>query len=106
MSDHAYLLEVPVGDGSPVLIEVTDPDLDDLVPASRAGAIVGRARTTLESALAELQPTIQALTEWAMASAPDEFGVEFGLKLGGQTNMIIASGTAEVNFVVKLTWKK
>lgn len=102
----SYLLEVPVADGNSILVEVTDPNVEDLVPASKTGTIIGRARTTLESALAELQPTMNALSEWAQSSAPDEFTVEFGLKLGGATNVIIASGTAEVNFVMKLTWKK
>lgn len=102
----SYLMEVPVAGGNPILVEVTDPNVEDLVPASKPGAIIGRARTTLESALAELQPTMNALSEWAKSSAPDEFTVEFGLKLGGTTNVIIASGTAEVNFVMKLTWKK
>lgn len=37
--------------------------------------------------------------------APHEATVEFGLKLGGSTSMIVASGTAEVNFVAKVTWK-
>jgi hypothetical protein len=102
----SYLLEVPVEGGNPILVEVTDPNTEDLVPASRPGAIIGRARTTLESALAELQPTMRVLSEWAKSSAPEEFTVEFGVKLGGTTNVIIASGTAEVNFVLKLTWKK
>jgi len=101
-----YLLEVPVEGGNPIVVEVTDPNVDDLVPASKPGALIGRARTTLASALAELQPAMNVLSEWAKSSAPDEFTVEFGLKLGGTTNVVIASGTAEVNFVMKLTWKK
>jgi NTP-dependent ternary system trypsin peptidase co-occuring protein len=102
----SYLLEVPVSGGKPILVEVTDPNVDDLVPASKPGAIIGKARTSLEAALAELQPTMNALSEWAESSAPDEFTVEFGLKLGGTTNVIIASGTAEVNFIMKMTWKR
>ncbi|MDQ3785844.1 MAG: hypothetical protein M3422_01195 [Actinomycetota bacterium] len=102
----SYLLEVPVEGGNPLLVEVTDPNVEDLVPASRPGAVIGRARTTLEAALAELKPTMKVLSDWAKASEPEEFTVEFGIKLGGTTNVIVASGTAEVNFVLKLTWKK
>lgn len=102
----SYLMEVPVEGGNPIVVEVTDPNVDDLVPASKPGALIGRARTTLAAALAELQPTMNVLSEWAKSSAPDEFTVEFGLKLGGTTNVVIASGTAEVNFLMKLTWKK
>lgn len=106
MSSHTYLLEVPVAEGNSVLVEVSDPNADDLVPAARPGEIIGRARNTLQSALADLQPTIRALADWAKDSVPDEFGVEFGIKLGGKANVIVASGTAEVNFIVKLTWKR
>lgn len=106
MTSHNYLLEVPVDGGQPVLIEVSDPNPDDLGPAARPGALVGRAQATLQSALAELQPTIRALADWARDASPDEFGVEFGVKIGGQANAIIASGTAEVNFLVKLTWRR
>ena len=37
--------------------------------------------------------------------APAEAEVEFGLKIGGETGVIVAKGTAEVNFVVRMTWK-
>ena len=36
---------------------------------------------------------------------PDEAEVEFGLKMGGETGVIIAKGTAEVNFVIRMSWK-
>ncbi|GAB3458410.1 CU044_2847 family protein [Actinophytocola sediminis] len=106
MTSHHYLLEVPVAGGNPVLVEVRDPSPDDLVPAARPGTLVSRANSTLQAALADLQPTIRALADWAKDASPDEFGVEFGIKLGGQANAIIASGSAEVNFIVKLTWKR
>jgi NTP-dependent ternary system trypsin peptidase co-occuring protein len=106
MPTHAYLLEVPVAGGNPILVEVTDQVVDDLGPASRTERIIRRAGGTLESALAELTPAMTALSNWAKDSAPDEFAVEFGLKLGGQTSVVVASGTAEVNFTVTMTWKK
>ncbi len=37
--------------------------------------------------------------------APDETTVEFGLKMAGETGMIIARGAMEVNFTVSLSWK-
>jgi hypothetical protein len=32
--------------------------------------------------------------------------VEFGLKIGGEAGVIIAKGTAEVNFTVRVSWKQ
>jgi NTP-dependent ternary system trypsin peptidase co-occuring protein len=105
---HGYLMEMPLDDGeNRLVVEVDSREMpQELVPAARPGEIVERARTTLESALKEIQPGIRAVANWAHANAPDEFTVEFGLKLGGQAGVVVARGTAEVNFVVTLTWKK
>jgi Trypsin-co-occurring domain 1 len=35
--------------------------------------------------------------------APDETTVDFGLKIGGETGVIVAKGTAEVNFLVSVS---
>jgi hypothetical protein len=109
-----YLMEVPIADGedgASVLVEVDPRDVpqDLVLAAPRPGDIVARARQSLESALEEIRPAVTSIVKWvgkAVPDAPTECAVEFGLKLGGQTSVIIATGTAEVNFVVKLTWKK
>jgi hypothetical protein len=36
--------------------------------------------------------------------APDECEVELGIKLGGKVGVILAEGTAEASFRVKLKW--
>lgn len=103
-----YLMEVPLEDGQNSLIIEVDPRTvsDDLVLAApEPGKIVARAAATLESTLRQLEPAVHAVVGWVRELAPHEATVEFGLKFGGSTNMIVASGTAEVNFVVKVTWK-
>jgi hypothetical protein len=106
-----YLVEVPLNDGeNRIVVEVDPRDLpQDLTLATRErGKIVTKAPKTLESALEDIQPGLEAVVNRirAIANVPDEATVEFGLKLGGQTGIVVARGTAEVNFVVKLTWKK
>lgn len=104
----AYLMEIPLEDGHNSLLIEVDPQTvsDDLVLAApEPGKVVARAATTLESALRQVQPAVLAVVDWVRKLAPQEATVEFGLKLGGSTSMIVASGTAEVNFVVKVTWK-
>jgi hypothetical protein len=103
MPNQVYLLEVPVTDGNTVLVEVTDSDAEKLVPAAR-GDLPVRAEAALRTMLDKLQPTLRTLADWAKASAPTEVAVEFGLKFGTKANVVIASGTTEVNFVVKMTW--
>jgi hypothetical protein len=98
-------------DSPSVLVEVDARELpqDQQLAASRSGDMVVRARQNLTSALEDIRPAVGAIVNWVGRAVPDvptECTVEFGLKLGGRTSVIIATGTAEVNFVVKLTWKK
>lgn len=102
-------MAVPLADGSEVLVAVDRGDVpEDLVLASALdpGKVAARAAETLEQLLEKITPTVDAVSKWVQARSPDECGVEFGLKLGGETGVIVAKGTAEVNFLVKLTWKK
>jgi Trypsin-co-occurring domain 1 len=105
----SYLLGVPVGEGAGdvVVFEVDGSEVPDgLVLASpEPGKIADRARTTLEKALADLTPSLTKVVGMLREMAPGEVTVEFGLKMGGETGVIIAKGTAEVNFKVKMSWK-
>lgn len=38
--------------------------------------------------------------------APDEVTVEFGIKLGAETGIVVAKGSTEVHFTVTLCWKR
>ena len=104
-----YLLGLPVMAGTDDLLvfEVDQSEVaDDLVLASpQPGEIAARAQVTLEEALAKLKPSLHKMVELFKELAPDETVVEFGLKIGGETGVIIAKGTAEVNFTVRMSWK-
>jgi Trypsin-co-occurring domain 1 len=104
-----YLLGVQVdGAGDDVLVfEVDRGEIaDGLVMASvDPGKVVDRARVTLEEALAKLKPSLRKVVHLLQEMSPDETLVEFGLKIGGETGVIIAKGTAEVNFTVRMSWK-
>jgi len=101
------LMEVPLASGQTVVIEVDSQEVpNDLVLASRDPyAVAVKATETLDQVLSKVKPALQAVSTWAKSVSPDECCVEFGLKLGGETGVIIAKGTVNVNFVVKLTWK-
>lgn len=106
----AYLLGLPVdSETDGLLVFEVDPGeiSDDLALASAApGQVVAKAHVTLEQALTTLKPPLQKMMHVLKDLAPDEAEVEFGLKVGGETGMIIAKGTAEVNFVIRMSWKK
>ena len=105
----AYLLAVPLEHSSNevLVLEVDQGEVPgDLVLASRdSGAALDRARVSLEEALAKLKPSLYKVIRTFKDLSPEEMQVEFGLKIGGETGVIVAKGTAEVNFIVRMTWK-
>ena len=66
--------------------------------------MIARAQVTLEEALEKLKPSLQKVVHLLKELSPDQTVVEFGLKVGGETGVIIAKGTAEVNFKVTMSW--
>jgi|SRR5215471_7943087 len=106
----AYLLSLPVTVGSDeVLVLEADRSevAGDLVLASpEPGKVADRARISLEEALKGLKPSLQKISHLLKELSPDETVLEFGLKIGGETGVIIAKGTAEVNFTVRMSWKQ
>lgn len=104
-----YLLGLPVSaESHEVLVVEVDYDevRDGLVLASdEPGKVADRARVTLEEALGKLKSPLGKVVHLIKEISPDEAEVEFGLKIGGETGVIIAKGTAEVNFIVRMSWK-
>lgn len=105
----AYLLSMPVEANSDdfLVFEVDRSEVsDDLVLASpEPGQIAARAQVTLEEALGKLRPSLHKIVHLLKEMAPDGTEVEFGLKIGGETGVIVAKGTAEVNFTIRMSWK-
>lgn len=103
----AFLIGGPVETGSAeIMVVETDRSevSDDLVLAAEPGKVIARAQLTLEEALAELKPSLRKVVQLLKGLSPDQTVVEFGLKLGGETGVIVAKGTAEVNFKVTMSW--
>lgn len=105
----AELLEVPLKDGNSFVVEVDATELpqdDGLVLASNLSGVAARAVLSLEESIDRLTPMISAVTERLRAVAPHDLTVEFGIKLGGETGVILAKGTADVNLRVSMTWQR
>lgn len=94
-------------DDAVVTFEVDSAELpDDLVLASSDGSlVVGRARISLEKALDQLKPSLERIAAVVRTLSPTESSIEFGLKMGGETGIIVAKGSAEANFKLTLAWK-
>jgi hypothetical protein len=103
----SYLVEFEVQGGGRLLAQAdADQMPDDLeLATSRPGAVVVRAAGTLDDALDQLQPVVQALHRRLTAVSPEEASIEFGITLGAESGVIVAKGKADVHFTVTLTWK-
>lgn len=106
----AVLLQVPVegDDNGSLLVEVDRSDLSSelKLAAPQPGRAIAMATESLSESLQRLEPMLRTIKETLVAAAPDEFAVEFGIKLGGETGIILAKGTAEVNLKITMTWDK
>jgi hypothetical protein len=105
------LLEVPVEDGAVLLVEADRGDIPERLTLSAAerGTPAAKAVRSLSESLEQLEqlePMLRTVKERLVASMPDHFTVEFGVKLGGETGIILAKGTAEVNLKVTMTWDR
>ncbi len=67
-----------------------------------------KAKEKFEEVLHVLTPVANALQDrlQSLVKPADEVGVEFGLKLHGGAQFVIASAGAEANFKISLKWKR
>ncbi len=95
-SENFLVVEVDEEEPSGGLVLAAVPD-----PAKG----IAKAQVTLEQALTSLKPSLHKIAQVLRELAPEEAEIEFGLKIGGETGVIVAKGTAEVNFIIRMTWK-
>ncbi|MBV9852064.1 MAG: hypothetical protein JO250_20555 [Armatimonadetes bacterium] len=98
--------------GSPrIFVEVHEGELSGgIEPASPVDCVVEHARQAFDAAMESVKATVQAITQKFnrldhLDGTPDEYEVEFGLKLTAESGVIITSGGVEANFRVTLRWK-
>jgi hypothetical protein len=105
-----YLVELQVCTaGAPaqtVSVEI-EQAVDGLVDVSRPGQAVARATRSLGEMLAGIRPVAENFLDAfaGMANAPDEIGLEYGLSVSADANLVIATTAAQANFKVTLTWR-
>lgn len=104
----AYVIEIPVEAGGRLLVQASEDELPGELElaALRPGDVVARTRESVEAAIDQIKPAINAVAGRLKAMAADEVSVEFGIVLGAEAGAVIAKGTAEVHFTVTLNWKR
>ncbi|MEU3603401.1 CU044_2847 family protein [Streptomyces sp. NPDC006798] len=114
-----YLVELPVsgpgddGTGSAppdpagvVRVQIEEAG-EGLVQVARPGQVVARATRSLDEMLAGIRPVAENFVDGFrdMARRPDEIGIEFGLSLSAEADVVISRTTGQANFKVTLTWR-
>jgi hypothetical protein len=103
------LRQVPldgVEGGAVVLVEADRAYIPERLDAglSDPGQAAAVAARSLSASLERPEPVLRTVKDKLVASAPEHFTVEFGVKLGGETGIILAKGTAEANLKITMTW--
>lgn len=103
----SYLVEIPVEAGGRLVVETAATEVpEDLQLAAGAGAVVARATASLEQALDQITPAMNVVLARLSGLAPAELEVEFGIRLGGQAGVVVASTSSDVHFTVRLAWRR
>jgi|SRR4051812_30048704 hypothetical protein len=100
--------------GPPVLIEIDDASVFEVGASSAAleGELEGRTEDALNKlreigdSIAEVCGSIQSAVAARMAKTkPDEFVLEFGVKISGEGSAIISKVSGEASLKVTATWR-
>jgi hypothetical protein len=103
------LVEFPLEEGGSVFVEAEADSLrGEVTRGMRPGELAGEAGQTLEAALARVQPAAVAIVDRlrALADAPEEIEVEFGITLSAEVGAFVAKASGDANFRVSLRWKR
>lgn len=108
------LIRYNLEDGSKFLVETDLPiQPQHIQPVARglpANVTIVEAGTSFEESLKGIAPIATAIVEkfneMGPRLGPDGLDVEFGLKMGGEAGVIIASASIEANFKVTLHWDR
>lgn len=96
---------MPVAAGGRIVVEAV-PDQSELQLAAAPDGAIVRSVHTLESALDEIKPALRAVLNQLGSIGSDEVRIDFGLRLGAETGIVVARGTTAVHFSVSLTRRR
>jgi hypothetical protein len=96
------VLRYEVGSGT-VLVEADENSYGVNRPSRNEQGIVDVGRR-LEDALASVRPAARAVLEAMAELTPEQMEIEFGVRLAGDAGALIAKGTADAHFVLRMSW--
>jgi hypothetical protein len=102
------LIEYELEDGGTILVESDYAPPDTRWQKAAGGRPVAIAEETLAQSADKIKSVAGTLLSRLrdLPEGPSEIEVEFGIKMGGESGVIVASSTLEANFAVVLRWKR
>ncbi|MBB5121033.1 hypothetical protein AF335_20200 [Streptomyces eurocidicus] len=102
MSD---LVRFEAPDGSSMIVEIEEntPGLENVARDDDGLLTAGRR---LDQILSGSRPAIEALLGLLRQLAPDEYDIEFGIKLNAEAGVVVAKSATEGHFGVRLGWRR
>ncbi|MPY56348.1 CU044_2847 family protein [Streptomyces spongiae] len=99
------LVRFETTDGASMVVEVEDtsPGLENVGHGDNG---VLEASRRLDEMLTGARPTIESVLGLLRQLAPDEYEVEFGIKLNAEAGVVVAKTAAEGHFNVRLGWRR
>ena len=104
------LVEFELDDGATVIFETDRSEISDVQRISRSDEDPinqpEKALTKFNAVAAGIKPAAQlVLDALKELNSPKEIQLEFGLKFGAKTGVIVASADTDVNFKVTVKWE-
>lgn len=102
----AKYVDFPLEDGENVRVEVLGDD--GTVRRGEPKDVIEPTTLAFEAAMAKLKPICTTIVKQAkeLVEQPEEFSVEFGVKLNAEAGMVIAKAAAKANLKISVKWKK
>jgi len=91
-------------DGKPVYIEVEETE-EGITRVGRTEDGIEKAENKFTRAISHIKPAAEAiLNTFREMSAPEEIGMEFGIKFNAKAGAVFASVDSEATFKVSVKW--
>lgn len=100
------VVEVSLGDGAIIFVEVPGDDSGLPERVGRTADLVRGAAESLDQALNRIKPAITTMLRGVrdLPQPPDHVEVEFGIKVTTEAGVVVARTAGEANFAIRLQW--
>jgi hypothetical protein len=100
-------IEYRLKDGTQIILQSNNDDSSGVErAAAKRGDVVTKANQTWDAALERIKPAAEGILArlHSLSTRPEVVEVEFSLIATAELGMVVASGSVEANYTVRLKW--